>query len=113
MFQLIDVEESNFAEVGFSHIIHHRKSVIPTGGTALFAVPERRNPSLTSEFKIRPSSFVMLLDLDTPALCTTAVNSGILFGEQCPISPKTAPWTISVLTLPRFSALPGLSLPST
>jgi hypothetical protein len=43
---------SNFAEVGFFHFIHHPKLVIPTGGTAVLAVPERRNPSTISEFRL-------------------------------------------------------------
>jgi hypothetical protein len=36
-----------FAQVGFSYLIQHLETVIPTGGTALFAVPERRNLSST------------------------------------------------------------------
>jgi hypothetical protein len=38
-------------EVGLSHILWHTKFVIPTGGTALLAVPEWRNPSSTSDFR--------------------------------------------------------------
>jgi len=34
-------------------MIHYPKIVIPTGGTAVLAVPERRNPSATSEFKLK------------------------------------------------------------
>src|SRR5208282_290227 len=43
-------KKPSFAEVEFSFIIHHAKFVIPTGGTAALAVPERRNLSSTSDF---------------------------------------------------------------
>jgi hypothetical protein len=60
LFQSIVLGEFNFAEVGFSHIIQHPKSVISpalsevegTGGTALLAVPERRNLSSPSDFRL-------------------------------------------------------------
>jgi len=52
-FVLIDsAAGSNLAEAGFFHLIYHKKLVIPTGGAAVFAVPERRNPSETSDFRI-------------------------------------------------------------
>jgi hypothetical protein len=48
------VARTNFAEVAFSLLIHHQKLVIPAGGTALFAVPERRNHSSASDFRFMP-----------------------------------------------------------
>jgi hypothetical protein len=48
------VAGTNFAEVAFFLFIHRQKLVIPTGGTALFAVPERRNHSSASDFRFMP-----------------------------------------------------------
>jgi hypothetical protein len=56
LFQSIVGGKSSVGEIGFSLIIHHSQFVIPTGGTAPLAVPERRNPSLASEFRFKRGS---------------------------------------------------------
>src|SRR5208283_3222085 len=48
-------------------IIHSPKPVISTGGTAFFAVPERRNPSSSSAFRWIPAKRTRVCT--TPALC--------------------------------------------
>jgi hypothetical protein len=57
LFRSILAGRFNFAEVGFFHVIHHAEFVIPTGGTAVLAVPERRNLSSTSDFRISADLF--------------------------------------------------------